>query len=130
MTRKESVINAAIVTALGVAGMVTYHHLRQYGPAMQDRITEELALRIGYDQLKQTGTLNLFCLQIPGRLRSSNFLSELLAEPGTRWEEVYRYQESLSPEGGYTNYMQIKPAYQKQLGGLFLLREYGEKTCG
>jgi len=125
MAERKNLIRLAIATALGAA-IIKRRTFDKIGPHIRDSILQQVAVKMNYHGLEGSNAVDSFCYPIPGgggdlALKTS----ELIAEPGTKWEEIYRYQRSLD-DHGYVTYMEIRPASQKWLPRWFLLREHIE----
>ena len=117
MNKKESLVNFAVATVIGLGGIVTYRELKRRGPLLRRYLIAQIASQMTESNQDKDSEEFLYC-PIKGRLKFSNFVAELVAQPGTNWTEAnLNPQSPLSRREIY--YTESRPADAIQLPGFF-----------
>lgn len=130
----ERTINILKAGAIAAGlGKIAYRELKREGSPIRTLVLDQVANRIGYP--KDPKEVDSFLYQIPGRWRTAAIAADVIAHPSFSWEARSVVQPSLAdildeeagnPQRATAFYLEVKPADQSALHGLYVVREHGD----
>lgn len=120
MGQKEKILSGLAL----LAGLATVEAYRRNKPQIDEQVRQQILnatrMTIGYEQEVAKGTISYVQARLRGGRRVTDFLGELLSEPGSEWIKIYDRFLPPSTQGIFL--VETRIADQTYLSGLWIER--------